>query len=555
MRKFELFLIYSGFIAFYAANAENETDKLPWKIAGIQLEYVIKLDDSQEHIVSGFHFELFKILQERLKFTYKIVKPIPKTFGGRDKNGSAIGMYGQLINNEAEFAYVPIKTPAQNPNWKSIINSFSYEIWMILIASIIVFGLILHRVINTNFSESRAHETWSRGKTFWFLFGSSANQAENETDKLPWKIAGIQLEYVIKLDDSQEHIVSGFHFELFKILQERLKFTYKIVKPIPKTFGGRDKNGSAIGMYGQLINNEAEFAYVPIKTPAQNPNWKSIINSFSYEIWMILIASIIVFGLILHRVINTNFSESQAHETWSRGKTFWFLFGSSANQGGNLNNVKRLAARIMIGIWLLSVVVILSCYNSKLTSFMTSPIIDLVPRTVQELALTVKNGEYVCGVLPGGPIQKFIMSSELDDVKVLANHIRQRNNYFNVKDGFQRVLEGHFALIGYDDTFKVFMKKHGSEKFLLSRDAFATFTTAYISSKEFPYNNAVSKIVSRLFEAGIIDFHTKESNEIAESSAVRPLTYEDFLGPIFLILCGYMLSTLSFVFELFSKNV
>ncbi|XP_067125819.1 glutamate receptor ionotropic, kainate 5-like [Centruroides vittatus] len=312
-------------------------------------------------------------------------------------------------------------------------------------------------------------------------------------------------EQFIKFDDSQEHIISGLHFQLFKILQERLKFTYKVVKPIPKTFGGKNKNGSAIGMYGQLINNDAEFAYIPsiviyeffrilhysshvtfnnflfiVKTPAQNPNWKSIINTFSYEIWIVFIASVIAFRLILHQVVNKNFSESRDHKTWTRGKTFWFLIGSSANQGGNLNNVKRLAARIMIGIWLLSVVVILSCYNSKLTSFMTSATTDFVPRTVQELALTVKNGEYLCGVLPGGPIQKFIMSSQLDDVKVLANHIRQRSNYFKPEEGFQRILEGHFALIGYDDTFKILMKKHGSDKFLLSKDAFATFTTAYI---------------------------------------------------------------------------
>ncbi|XP_023243382.1 glutamate receptor ionotropic, kainate 5-like [Centruroides sculpturatus] len=151
MNTLQLIIISATFIVTLDGTDNTSNGNL-WKIAGVQIDRIMKFDPKEERIIEGIHFNLFKILQEELKFTYQMVKPIPEILTGRLKNGTWIGMYGQLVNNKAEFAYFPtfirkdlyeilhysslvaynsilfvVRAPEENPNWYSFGKPFAPE--------------------------------------------------------------------------------------------------------------------------------------------------------------------------------------------------------------------------------------------------------------------------------------------------------------------------------------------------------------------------------------------------------------------------------------------
>ncbi|XP_067131597.1 ionotropic receptor 21a-like [Centruroides vittatus] len=134
-----------------------------------------------------------------------------------------------------------------------------------------------------------------------------------------------------------------------------------------------------------------------VKAPEIISNWKSIIAPFSITIWILIIVTVIIFGLVLHKVIERDLTAQDMEIYWPRNKIFWSLFSTFLNKGMNLDSIKKFRSRFLIGIWWLSILVLVSSYSGTLMSFMTYPLPKPVPKTFDELADFVNKGEYSCG--------------------------------------------------------------------------------------------------------------------------------------------------------------
>ncbi|XP_023211633.1 glutamate receptor ionotropic, delta-2-like isoform X2 [Centruroides sculpturatus] len=164
-----------------------------WKIAGIDIPMWMNFTESRKEIARTWFFDIFKILQEQLKFSYEVVHPIPLGYGRRKANGSYSGMIGQIVNKVADITGVPtyllshlpvdytpfirvvpmkfiVAETKRKADWKSITRPFSLQLWIALGVSIMLLGIILPKIIN--YRQKRCNGLWTIQIAMLFLISS-----------------------------------------------------------------------------------------------------------------------------------------------------------------------------------------------------------------------------------------------------------------------------------------------------------------------------------------------------------------------------------------------
>ncbi|XP_023238033.1 ionotropic receptor 93a-like, partial [Centruroides sculpturatus] len=156
------------------------------------------------------------------------------------------------------------------------------------------------------------------------------------------------------------------------------------------------------------------FTFYPvvfiIKAPDKIFDWNSVTKPFSLNVWIAIFSIVLIFGLTLYKVLKKDFIVDNTGKQWTICTVFWNLICTFLGEGLNLDKVQRFASRFMIGIWWLSILVLISGYSGALMSFMTCPLTESVPRDFQELAVFVRNGEFSCGTYKGFFVWKDIMA-------------------------------------------------------------------------------------------------------------------------------------------------
>ncbi|XP_067131936.1 glutamate receptor ionotropic, delta-2-like [Centruroides vittatus] len=393
------------------------------------------------------------------------------------------------------------------------------------------------------------------------------------------RVAGIKNKLYMKTDKNEKKIDEGQLLKTFNTLLEKANFRYELIKPISPKFGSKSsKTGNWTGVLEQIVNKKADIAFITVflsftnfqhmqfsshvvfvkmmfmvKKPEKLSNWTSLIKPFQLELWLITFITVILCGYVLHKVLQEDAIFEETEPTWSRMNVFWYLFGTFANTGGNLGSVVRFPSRLILSVWLLSIVVLVSSYSGTLVSFMTCPTFEKVPRTVDELADAVQKGEFSCGCMKQNSFHGFLLKTKSKSTISLGHHIIDNDNRFPVEEGIKKVLEGRFAYILDEFGINQVMKKYGHQNFLLSVDSFETFTKAYAFRKDFPYVKNFNNIISHMFDAGLTskDFGLETVSKVADKKGIRPLMLNDILSPLALLFMGYVLSISCFIAEIF----
>ncbi|XP_023210113.1 glutamate receptor ionotropic, delta-2-like, partial [Centruroides sculpturatus] len=273
------------------------------------------------------------------------------------------------------------------------------------------------------------------------------------------------------------------------------------------------ENGTWTEMVGRVTRKEADMTIVPlyitldrysavefstsiafqstvfiVKAPEMISNWKSIVAPFSFMIWIFIIVTVIVFGLVLHKVIERDLTAQDIQVYWPRHKVFWNLFCTFLYKGMNLNSIKKFRSRFLIGIWWLSILVLVSSYSGTLMSFMTYPLHKPVPKTFDELAAFVIKGEYSCGTSGKSALWLSILNSKLKTAEILRDNIIRNDNFLEASRAMERVEQEHFAFIQNSYLVRKLIRKEDLHKYVISSDSFAVFSEAYGMKKNFSYS-------------------------------------------------------------------
>ncbi|XP_023241376.1 probable glutamate receptor, partial [Centruroides sculpturatus] len=327
------------------------------------------------------------------------------------------------------------------------------------------------------------------------------------------------------------------------------------VHPILDHTGYINQNGTLMGLAGQVANHEADLSFVIvaitydrfskieftpafsfqpiiffIKAPGKLSDWNAIMKPFTLEIWIAIFSTTFIFGLFLHSILQKDFI---GVECWTRRQIFWNLFGTLLGQGISIEKLKTLASKIMIGIWWLSIVVLISGYSGALMSFMTCPLTESYPRDFEKLALFVRNGLYSCGTYKGFASWKHMLESKSENIKILKENILSNNNFMIVSQAIKKMQSERFAYISSQYVINQYISKFEKNKYIMSTDSLYTLITAYPIRRNFPFKKDISNTVSRLFEAGIVEkLLPIEHEDFHEESEFQPLSVEDIKSPL-----------------------
>ncbi|XP_067122491.1 glutamate receptor ionotropic, kainate glr-3-like [Centruroides vittatus] len=382
-------------------------------------------------------------------------------------------------------------------------------------------------------------------------------------------------------DKTRRQITGGKLFPLFKVIQEKLKFSYSVVHPITSTLGYKDESGKWYGIIGQVANQEADVTFIPlavnhkrfsameftsvfaffpvvfiIKTPDKVHDWNSLTKPFTLNVWIAIFSIVLIFGLTLYKVLEKDFIAAKTGKRWTLYTVFWNLVCTFLGEGLNLERVKRFSSRFMIGIWWLSIVILVSSYSGALMSFMTCPLTESFPRDFQELAAFVRNGEYSCGIYKEFIGWKDIMESKSENIKILRANIMSNNNFMDFSKGIEKVQNERFAYIMTKLVLNEYISKVGMHKYVMSKDSIRTYIIAYPIRKKFPFKKDISNTVTRLFEAGISEkLLPQQLEEFQEASEFKPLSIEDIKSPLLLMGIGYLVSLICLTIEIILTKI
>ncbi|XP_067122294.1 uncharacterized protein [Centruroides vittatus] len=148
--------------------------------------------------------------------------------------------------------------------------------------------------------------------------------------------------------------------------------------------------------------------------------WQTVLNPFTKQVWLALIVTITVFGLIFRKFMKDN-----KGEPWTLGRTYWYLMTTLMYQGVDNSNVNRSSSRIVFGIWLLMTAVLIWGYAGILTSFMAVQTDEPVPKTFDELAGAIKRGEYTCVLLPHLYLSRYLNQTEAKHAELFTKESRK----------------------------------------------------------------------------------------------------------------------------------
>ncbi|XP_023212624.1 glutamate receptor ionotropic, kainate 5-like, partial [Centruroides sculpturatus] len=309
---------------------------------------------------------------------------------------------------------------------------------------------------------------------------------------------------------------------------------YEVIQPMPKTLLKIEPNGSYSGMIGHIINKEADMSAFPqymsidvfhlidytsiirvlpikfvIKQRKSKPNWETIFRPFTFEVWLLLLMSFVLTGIVLSQIIKKANNLHEWKEYWTMKKIIWFLFSTITYQGFNLDYAIRVSLRIIIGVWLITVLVLGYGYSGVLISFLTAPNYERIPRNFDELASAVESGDFSCGTSNFAK-DLYFKGNKSAISKTLGDHINQKSNYLNVEDTAEKISNGRFAYIENIEYINSVTRKDLSGKIITSEDQLISYPVAYLLRKDFP--------LRCLFESGITEF--LRSKEEGNKSAI-----------------------------------
>ncbi|XP_023226701.1 glutamate receptor 1-like [Centruroides sculpturatus] len=262
--------------------------------------------------------------------------------------------------------------------------------------------------------------------------------------------------------------------------------------------------------------------------------------------------TIISVTLILPPIINYELNKREISHRWTIKTSFWFLFSSFTNQGSDISYIKRMFARIAIGTCSVTILILTFSYSGTLTSHLTAPGEEPVPKTFAELVDYVKKGKFACGMTDSAAFYDLIMNSDKGFVKELKDHMVANNNIFSIINFVQRAKEGRIAILSYSGFVKSF-RSRDDDKWLISEDSMTFIQFGYPMRKGFPLKKQFDYMISRLFETGSRSPRLSKKGYIKANvkKEFEALNLTNFLGAFYLLVSGYLVAIIFFTLEVF----
>ncbi|GIY79739.1 lig_chan-Glu_bd domain-containing protein [Caerostris extrusa] len=365
------------------------------------------------------------------------------------------------------------------------------------------------------------------------------------------RVAAREFSTIFSMSQFGNHtFISGIEAKLLNILSEQLNFSYDIMMANDKQWGSTDQHGNWTGVIGMLIRNEADiglshmaitekrthvvdfsFPYGVLDrtfvtgTPGVFPKMSSFIYPFSTNVWLFLLALMVLAPFLFRALMFKNRSLSSV---------FIMIFGSMLKQP--INNAEQpCMQRFIYGLWVVSMTFMYFAYSGVLLSFLTIPWQKKAIRNIKELANALQAKTHTC-LAPEGTIDvELLLNSDLDYYRTIGNIIKRNNWVYDASTMSTDLLDEKTVLIG-------------ARNLIHSKFGYEPYMTQYVSEDSF------ACLYDKWWRDSVFVSSWKLVSKTENKQQDSRLPLEDFYGVFILLIVGYILSFIAFFGEIYIKR-
>lgn len=321
---------------------------------------------------------------------------------------------------------------------------------------------------------------------------------------------------------------------IVEAVSSALNFTYEI-RPVPDlSIGNPLKNGTWTGIYGAIQRGQADWTFTTSTNPERLavtnlvrtieadtlvivslkpqllPQYLVIIRPFTLEVWIYLIASIMLWGVALWLLEKTR-SSITGEKSMSLD---WSIFYSWAVMLDDTpyNAPRYTSGQMLLGWWLVAVLVISTVYRSALVAFLS---VQSKTEPIDSYQDLVSRRSWHWGIhdfIMSGQILLYFLNSNDPTVKLVYKYAETPP----ITEGLKKTLKGGYSLLGVKKVLQSaialdFTDDFGQTPLYISRENYHLVTDfGWSLRKGAPYLRLFSNTITRLVDAGLIDHWMEE---------------------------------------------
>nr|QZH55076.1 ionotropic receptor 40a [Achelura yunnanensis] len=419
--------------------------------------------------------------------------------------------------------------------------------------------------------------------------------------------------FVTYNNDSSVNVTGGRDDKLLSLLAKKLNFRYKYYDPPERSQGSSiSGNGTFKGTLGLIWKRKApffigdmtmtwerlqavEFSFLTLAdsgaflthAPAKLSETLAIIRPFRWEVWPLVLATLLATGPALWIVIaapslwrKRRRNQLQLFNDCCWFTTTLFLRQSSSKEPSSTHKARLVSVMISLG----ATYVIGDMYSANLTSLLARPSRERPIGTLQALEEAMRDSGYEL-VVERHSSSLTILQNGTGVYGRLAKLMRRQQvqRVRSVEVGVRLVLtRRRVAILGGRETLYYDTEKFGSHNFHLSEKLYTRYS-AIAMQIGCPYLETFNNVVMTLFEAGILtkmttdeyrdlpkhsrrsdpvtESDTEASDVISENTAtsqtqvestkgLEPVTLRMLHGAFCLLGVGYLLAGLALCIEI-----
>lgn len=300
-----------------------------------------------------------------------------------------------------------------NPNGKFIIhlrdnlNNFIkiFELaWRYYILNILVVVISEGEIfVHTYFPYNSDNCTVNLSTNFLFKCGDKYLPKSIFPQKVPNNLKGCQLRmlalklppYVINPELSKDKIKEvGIEVYMLHIMAKKMNFTENYLKNNYTDWGNKLSNGTYVGMYSVILNNNADFMFgmstfkpeytelcssktylydqlyffAPIA--GEVPKWKNFIKIFKPSIWALIFVSLAINSLVWYGISKLNNFCNGTEEIYF---STYFLASWYTLLQGSTQMPTPSSIRTLLIFWTMFSLIVYTSYQCQLISILTKP--------------------------------------------------------------------------------------------------------------------------------------------------------------------------------------
>jgi hypothetical protein len=323
--------------------------------------------------------------------------------------------------------------------------------------------------------------------------------------------------------DGKYYLENGLLIYTLTYMKQKLNFTMEL-KLSPGT-GIKLPNGTWTGVMSDVLNGDAdigmctaetyersvEVGFAPAvvtervsfvsRTPRQVFVWEAVFWPFTPIVWAVLIFFIFL-SVIMVR-LSSHVLSTPDKERWKSDEVFEFICKVLLASCRQYPKKLPKTFKVYIAVWLICGITFTTAYLSKLTGFLTFPVLEKIPQNAEELV----DSDYKWGLAYfGGALYSLIKASEVKSYQRVFAGMELHTDMIKC---LNRTLDSKYICISYDTVPKLYLNKRidlqpGDSPFVVQQTPFLSLPVGIAMEKRAVFSPNIKEAIVSSDAAGLI---------------------------------------------------